>query len=99
MSHGNIDTELDNEELTCPQAAAMRGVNERTIRAWIEQGALPARKRGRIYLVRAKDLMAVQRAEAGNPNLKVYGRMTVPHFVSERKRLIRERKKAGAATA
>lgn len=52
--------------LTTADAARLAGRSEKTVRAWIEAGDLPAQKRGRSWAIRRQDLDAYL-AGGGSP--------------------------------
>lgn len=44
------------EAMTTAQAAVYCGRTQKTVRTWIEQGGLPAARRGRLLTIRREDL-------------------------------------------
>jgi excisionase family DNA binding protein len=52
------------EAMSSAQAARRAGVTPKTVRAWIEAGALPALRRGRRLVIRRADLEAYLHGEA-----------------------------------
>ena len=58
----------DKDELTVSQAAQYKGVQPATIRKWINQNRLPARKvGGHFWFVTRADLDTVEIGRAGRP--------------------------------
>jgi excisionase family DNA binding protein len=55
------------ELLTTAEAATRLGIKPVTVRRYIEQGRLPATKRGRDHFISAADLDALERAKPGKP--------------------------------
>lgn len=63
-----LDGRATGDALSTEQAAARAGVTAKTVRAWVEAGALPAARRGRRLVIRRADLEAYlsgSRQEAG----------------------------------
>lgn len=53
--HG-VGDDLQSEELSVTEMASKLGLNVSTVRAWIHQDRIPARKHGRTWLVRETDI-------------------------------------------
>ena len=57
------------EQLTLPQVAHLLGLNPSTIRIWVSEQRLPAKRVGRRYMVRRGDLeeMLAEQPKIGHP--------------------------------
>jgi excisionase family DNA binding protein len=51
-----VGDDLRSEELSVSEMASKLGLNVSTVRAWIHQDRIPARKHGRTWLVREADI-------------------------------------------
>jgi excisionase family DNA binding protein len=52
-----VSIDLQSEELSVTEMADKLGLNVSTIRAWIHQNRIPARKRGRGWVLREADVL------------------------------------------